>query len=403
MKWKKIVQILLSTVAILLIIAALISWRLHVRLEKQITAVRAAGDPVSLADLDRSNVDAADNAATYLARIREDGENLYREIDAFAHADDFSWRDGLDQEQLDKTAAGLAAYPKVFPAIEQAAQCSIHAWPLDYAQGPSEFFASVTDVVGPSRNVARLLDCRGRYLLAMENPEEAARNDLVGLKLARLQDQEPTLVVFLVNIACRSIAAYSLNGVLQTANLTPETHVSIEEELAQHDSMQQFVHALRTERALGIESFRTLPVMLGTLQSSWNNYMDIMEQQIALGAKSHYELADVQKIPSKGITKTIDPAIAAAREAMNRSRATLRCLRILNQIRARNISPDSLSAEALGLPQEILVDPYNGKPLTIRSTPEGWIVYSVGQNNKDDGGKLHDLSDIGVGPPEVMF
>jgi hypothetical protein len=255
----------------------------------------------------------------------------------------------------------------------------------------------------PSRNVARLLDCRGRYLLSKGQPDEAARNYLVALKLTRLQDQEPTLVVFLVNIACRSIAAYGLNGVLQTSDLSAETHAAIDEELARHDSMQQFVHAIRTERALGIENFRSMPGLLGTLKSSWSNYMEIIDQQIALGAKSHYELADVQNVPSKGITKTFDPALEATREAMNRSRATLRCLRILNQIRARNISADSLSADVLGLPQEIMVDPYNGKPLTIRSTTEGWIVYSVGKNGKDDGGKLSDLSDVGVGPPEVMF
>jgi hypothetical protein len=167
--------------------------------------------------------------------------------------------------------------------------------------------------------------------------------------------------------------------------------------------MPQFVHALRTERAIGIESFRALPSLLGGLKSSWSNYMEIMAQQIALGARSQYELTEIQPVAAKGITKTVAPALVAAREAMNRTRATLRCLRILNRIRAQKISQESFQIDALGLPQAITIDPYNGRPLTIRGTTEGWIIYSVGKDGKDDGGKLDDLSDIGVGPPEVMF
>ena len=130
--------------------------------------------------------------------------------------------------------------------------------------------------------------------------------------MTRLQDQEPTLVLFLVNIACRSIATYGLNGILQTSALAPETHVAIEVELARHDAMEQFVHALRTERALGIQSFRELPGMLVMVKSTFRNYMEVMDQQITAGAKSQHELADIQRIPAQGITSTIDSAIEAA-------------------------------------------------------------------------------------------
>ena len=53
------------------------------------------------------------------------------------------------------------------------------------------------------------------------------------------------------------------------------------------------------------------------------------------------------------------------------------------------------------LPVETTTDPFNGEPLRVKKMPKGWLVYSVGPNLQDDGGKLGDVDhgDIGVGPP----
>ena len=57
----------------------------------------------------------------------------------------------------------------------------------------------------------------------------------------------------------------------------------------------------------------------------------------------------------------------------------------------------------LGLPAEATIDPFNGEPLHVKKLPEGWMVYSVGNNRVDDGGTLDGKTDIGAGPlrPEV--
>ena len=46
-------------------------------------------------------------------------------------------------------------------------------------------------------------------------------------------------------------------------------------------------------------------------------------------------------------------------------------------------------------------DPYSGEPLRVRRLPQGWVVYAVGPNLRDDGGKVEDPhnGDVGVGPP----
>jgi hypothetical protein len=57
----------------------------------------------------------------------------------------------------------------------------------------------------------------------------------------------------------------------------------------------------------------------------------------------------------------------------------------------------------LGLSAAATVDPFSGGGLSIKKTARGWLVYSVGPNLKDDGGKIEDPidGDIGLGPPPV--
>jgi hypothetical protein len=49
--------------------------------------------------------------------------------------------------------------------------------------------------------------------------------------------------------------------------------------------------------------------------------------------------------------------------------------------------PDKLEALVPGILKEIPADPFTGKPLVYRREGEGFIVYSLGSNAKDDGGR----------------
>lgn len=43
-------------------------------------------------------------------------------------------------------------------------------------------------------------------------------------------------------------------------------------------------------------------------------------------------------------------------------------------------------------------DPCDGQPFRYRVTPEGYLLYSIGTDLKDDGGKMDDARDMGKGP-----
>jgi hypothetical protein len=52
----------------------------------------------------------------------------------------------------------------------------------------------------------------------------------------------------------------------------------------------------------------------------------------------------------------------------------------------------------LGLAPDIVLDPFTGERLRVKKLPEGWLIYSVGSDEQDDGGKTDTFDDYGVAP-----
>ena len=94
------------------------------------------------------------------------------------------------------------------------------------------------------------------------------------------------------------------------------------------------------------------------------------------------------------------PGLEAAYVAHARSLALSRALRIYNALRQFETQHgrEAKGLEELSLPVEATVDPFSGQPLKLKSTDEGWVVYSVMQNGVDDGGDFSEMNDYGVAP-----
>jgi hypothetical protein len=60
---------------------------------------------------------------------------------------------------------------------------------------------------------------------------------------------------------------------------------------------------------------------------------------------------------------------------------------------------EGLRLEQLGLPADVLIDPFDGKPLRYKHTPAGWRLYSIGKNLVNDGGRGEPKDDdVGLLP-----
>ena len=402
---KQFFKVSIALIAVLIMVVAFFSWRSFAEVEAALKPIRDRGEPVSLANLRTDAVVDDENATTYLKPITTEIEQVVNEAYPIAYPEDFSWRHGLAEEQIAKLRQIFDTHPHLPGEISLASHCDNLAWPLDFESSPNELMEQVMQVSQEVRAIARLQVIRTRYLAAIGKPDDAVAVCLEELRLVRLQADTPLLVSWMVNLACRREVLFQLNGILQTETLTPGTHAEIEHELAQQQLANYFTQTLKSERAFGIESFRGFSILVASLTPQLANYIEYMNEQIEASSRPLHNPTPTSKVTAVGMTTLLVPAIDSARDAMNHTLATERCLRVLNAIQSRQEPTVTVDLHDLGLPAEAIIDPYSGETLLTQSAESGWIVYSVGENGSDDDGQIEPDSvtnksaDIGVGPP----
>jgi hypothetical protein len=201
------------------------------------------------------------------------------------------------------------------------------------------------------------------------------------------------------------------NRVLRAGPVADSARDALDAELARHDLSESYRRALISERALGLTAFNDQNLgRYWPVRGYWNNamiyYLDVMDSQLGLASQPYHRVLQagppaVSKpvSPWAVLAETVLPAVQAAREATERNRATMRCLRILNAV--TRLEQQGVQVKGLGdlqLPDLETIDPFTGKPLLMKKSPDGWVIYSAGKDLKDDGGQVDNLSDFGLGP-----
>ncbi|MGA2797161.1 MAG: hypothetical protein ABSE63_06275 [Thermoguttaceae bacterium] len=406
-----------TLIAILLICAACYSWILGSRLEKELAAVKAAGDPICLADLARKPILPEQNGATYLLRAKDDMNAVVNEVYDLKSFQEWQYY----PEDMKKIKAALDAYPKVFPLLQQAASCPDFDSKLDYNLPPSKLLAAICDQgnSGFLRAPARYLQARTKLLIFQGDRNEALQSAILMLQLSHQLEHEPLLINYLVTKAVENMALECANEVLQSGPVSDQTRTALDAELALHGSMDQFRKMLRTERAYSLDCLRHEFPRLWVLSNQWQ--LTLLDAFKKILNSPSYKYSDWAAIIDTKSTKSnsmsgftnlanivvdlMRPALHAALTASSRTQAQTREIRIINALQ-KKVPQDSDKVPTMaefGLPDEVGIDPFNGKPMIIKKLAKGWLVYSVGENLKDDGGKVEEESnnkplDVGFGP-----
>ena len=391
---------------------AILGWMSSARFNQRIAAIQSTGDPLSLVELARDPIPPETNAAVFLRQAGDDLQAIDKElIDVYGSE---SYRSGHpDESELESIRSALEAHPEVVSLLTQAARCPDYDSQPDYTVGAQAFMAAGAGRRDNLRlrSAVRLLNARILLLQSQGKQEEALENCVLLLRLARHFEREPMLIGYLVAVACRGLGVSATNGVLRAGPLPTGSRQALEAELALHDGTEAFSWALISERALGMDNWRAIPARnWWPVRIMWDDdqvaYLDLFDQHLALAAQPYSAVVDANlaaKAPASRravLTQLVMPAILLARQARDRARATLRCLRVLNALQAVEQPGDAAQPKLsdLGLPAEATVDPFTGTPLKLKKLPEGWLVYSVGEDLIDDGGQFDKHRDVGVGP-----
>jgi hypothetical protein len=386
----------------------------------RIAAIRAAGDPISIADLAPKPVPAKDNAAVYLDAVKARLEAFAKEQYRFTQSPEGKVYQAATErsepalpEHIAAMRAILDKYSDVDAKLDQAAACDAYASQLDYSLPPDRFIDAAMDSWTDERSVGRFITWQMEVAIAEGRTDDAVKLGLRLLRLARMYGAEPTVSASLVVMAIYAGAAPRVYESLASGEISIALHQQLDDELATCIKSLESDAALKSERAFNIDALKSQFGVLGSLPIGWPlrshnaETLDFYDRMLPAMQMSWHDqrnqpggsvFAATQGSVTTG--SMLLPAMHAWFEAKNRTIAMLRSLQIYNAIQEFAITNgrEANSLIELALPAAATVDPFSGKPLVMTKTDDGWLIYSVGRDGVDDGGNFKTLKDYGVGP-----
>ena len=224
----------------------------------------------------------------------------------------------------------------------------------------------------------------------------------------------------------------AVHQTLSNSEVSSPLRESLETQLEQFELDTALVQALKSERAIGIQTFKEfheaskksaenpIPIptfLVGTSLSQAYfsddeiTYIKYMNECISLidQPKNSRDIAIesmIEKLMASGfrkfISKLIIPDVTGILDGKDDTTARLRALRIL--LAAQHQS--GLQIESL--PAAIRTDPYTNGDMIAKNTDQGWLIYSVGPNLTDDSGSVVSVDpsqppqDIGYRPAQIQ-
>lgn len=310
--------------------------------------------------------------------------------------------------------------------IRELAERGGPVYPLDFSRG----FNLELPHLAQMRDFARLLSGDAIVKALNGHYEETVADLVAGMKLADAVSEEPILISQLVGIAMDGIVCATYPRIFEGGELPQDLARELVRQAAQSQGREAFADSFLGEQYMGLDVFAQLqesdwltgidvlggnsgfpssglPALLYTspLARPWR-YMDEQAYAETMGSFAdatrlpYYEARplleqladDIEDLPrTRLLSRTLLPALARSALAQARREATLDMLQIgimlEQQFAQRGEYPAMLDAIAGDLGGTVPVDPFSGEPYHYEVQGGTFVLYSVGMNLTDDGGR----------------
>ncbi len=243
------------------------------------------------------------------------------------------------------------------------------------------------------RNAGVTISCQAAERVLAQG--EAGPDDLAALQRAfEEEDRHPGL---LVSMRGERAAQYELYDAVEKGEVDPEDFS--DRPAPPEGGASPLGWALR-------DRFRSeLPPMLAMMTRHVEASRLPPHQQAAAERQIS---ADVERLArDKVLTKLLMPSFTRVGEAERRRHALVRCMAVAlaaeRHRRQRGDWPESLAKLTPDFLKEVPLDPFDGRPLRYRQVEDGTVVYSVGPDGRDNGGRFdrenptREGADLGFG------
>jgi len=426
-------------------------WRARLRSEvnARVAAIRAAGLPTIWEELSEwpTNVPDAENAALiYTNAIAQIKSNSIPKT-VFGGAQFQLPRRGepLSDEVRGKLRSAIETNALALRAAYAAMHLSKSRYPVNYLDGPN---ATLPHLSGLG-DVMKLLEFDA--LLHGDAGDSAAATKAVeaSLAVARSLDGEPVLISQLRAVATLDVSCLSLERVLCRIPLNDDQLRLLSGQLVAAEATNRFVAALVGERASYMEFLRLaqddvrqmieiankgsqeeekteLPSRnpglgwraLGFFERDRNFFLRAMETNLAVAATAPPASLAMTNEINRIVEQARDgyyilsglflPSFSrvAQRDAFLRARLRVAITTLAVErwrLAHKGAMPGSLNDLVPALLPAVPLDPFDGQPLRFKKLARGYVVYSIGPDQQDDGGKERPLNLGKLKPDQRQF
>jgi hypothetical protein len=271
-------------------------------------------------------------------------------------------------------------------------------------------------------------------LLKYDALRRAHAGDLAGalascrgvLNAGRSIGDEPTAISQLIRNAGVTVACYTAERVLAQGEAGPDDLAALQRAFEEEDRHPGLLVCLRGERAAQYELYDAVekgevspddfsekgntpdegPSLTGwavrdRFRGELPHTLSALTRWARACERPPHELiqferelgAEVEKLPRDVIhLKLLLPSLQRISDAERRRHANVRCMAVALAVeryrRKHGEWPESLAKLVPELLKEVPADPFDGRPLRYRQGEDGVVVYSVGPDGRDDGGRF---------------
>lgn len=393
-----------------------LKWTLNARIE----AIRAAGYPVTCAELDAwyTIPDDAENAAYTILDALDCFQDWDKtELEALplvGRAELPARTEPLTDEMKSLIAGYIADNNEALELLQVGTQIEHCRYPADYSAG----FATTLNHLPNMRKCLFLLNLEA--LLHAENGEAdaAIRSVRSGFGLARSLLKEPSLISQLVRMAYEGLTISTLERLINRNELTDEQYVQLSDFVYGAERTSDISCAYIGERCMGLSFFRA-PQSMGSVGfegvparpififcqgvglvdmdaviylDTMNDYMEATRLPYPQRRKAmdaiEKKLRSMSKIHI--LAHELTPALSRIITIETRTIAHLRTARAGLAVQRYRLTagalPDSLAELVPAYLDAVPKDPFDGNELRYSKRDAGFIIYSIGEDLSDDSG-----------------
>ena len=410
---------ILAVIAVLIIAHSVATLVLGRQVQKEIMSLRSEGNPTTAADLAGEKIPDEENAAVLYRRAfeltsTEQGTEDSGVIGTFTSRKERA----KDPTLWSKATEILPRYQRVIILVEQAQSRPKCRFPANWRQGYSIQFGHF----GPVRRLAQLLRAQALIDAKAGRTDEALRSTELAFKLSDSLKDEPNLISQLVRISVVGIAARAFTDVLEYGDVNESQARRLYGTLSEINMDSSIVTAMHGERALGIMAFEDvrkngpmtremkkagyLPRVVHTwfwrpmLYADELYYLrrwDMSVRRTRLPFRefgSHRDAYENEDPPRYALLSSlVMPAYTRARSAADRAQAIINGTQIVLALQAfkdrYGSYPTNFGELRAKLGWAIPEDPFSGKDFVYKRRVSGFLLYSIGENLKDDGARKY--------------